>query len=503
MRTKKSIINTIVAFCSQFIIILLGFISRRVLIDSIGVQYLGINGLMTNILTIFSLAESGIGLAIGFSLYEPLAKDDTETVKSLMHFYKIIYRGLAILTAVIGIIFIPFLPYFLKESTVANPTLIYLLFLLSSVASYLWSYKITLNNSDQNNYMYTLANTITQIIVLIIKLFVLHYTKNYILYLLIDIGTTLLKNYIFSRILDKKYPYLRDKDIKKLDIKIKRKLFINIKSLFYNKLGNILTQCSDNLVISAFINITAVGLYSNYTTIITSVSGFITTFSKGVTASMGNLMASESKEVSYLIYKKIDFINYWLYTFSAVCLLCLVEPFVTIWLGKDYVLSFSILSLAVGTYYLKGINSGIDIVKSAAGLFVPDRFVPLIEAIANLIISIVLAYNYGISGVLCGTLISFLLFSFWTKPFFVFRDVFELSFIRYTLDEGKKIIIGILTAVITFYIQNLVHIQNIYINFLVKFFITIFLSNLLLIFFFFKTEEFQYLKSLFVTFLKN
>lgn len=497
MRTRKSIINTVVAFVSQVIVILLGFISRRVLIYSVGVEYLGINGLMTNILTIFSLAESGIGLAIGFSLYKPLAENNIEEIKSLMLFYKKAYHLLAILTAGIGLAFYPFLPVFLKGNTAPDVSVIYFLFLFSSVVSYLWSYKITLNSSDQNKYLYTIANTITQIAVLIIKVFVLYFTKNYILYLSIDIGTTLVKNIIFSYIMDKRYPYLRDKNIKKLDPSTKRKLFINIKSLFYGKLGNIISQCSDNLVISSIVSVTAVGMYSNYTTLVTSVSSFVTTFSSGVTASMGNLIASESKESAYEVYKKVDFINYWLYTFSATCLFCLIEPFVKIWLGTEYVLSFNILIVTVLTFYLKGINSGIDIVKSAAGLYYPGRYVSLIEAILNLIISIILSLKYGLLGVLIGTLVSFILCSFWTKPFYIYRDVFCIKFIKYITWEGEKIITSLVIAVVTYYSQFWIETgNNALLSFILKMILTVILSNGLLVLRYSRTKEFQYMKNM-------
>ncbi|GAB5617080.1 oligosaccharide flippase family protein [Faecalimonas canis] len=496
MRTKKSAINTIVAFASQVIVILLGFISRRVLIYSVGVQYLGINGLMTNILTIFSLAESGIGIAIGYSLYKPLAENDIEKIKSLMRFYKRTYQFLAALTAGIGLLFYPFLPIFLKGNTAPDVTAIYFLFLLSSVASYLWSYKVTLNSSDQNKYLYTIANTVTQIGVLIVKVFILYFTENYILYLAIEIGSTLIKNIIFSAILDKKYPYLKDKSVQKLDIETKRKLFTNIKALFVGKFGYIISQCSDNLVISSLVSINAVGMYSNYTTLVTSVAGFVTTFSSGVTASMGNLIASETKERSYAVYKRIDFINFWLYTFTGIGLFCLIEPFVEIWLGRDYILSFGILVFAVLTYYLKGINSGIDIVKSASGLFYPDRYVPVIEAVINLILSLILATKYGLVGVLAGTLISFLLCSFWTKPYFVYREVFEMSFRNYILWEGEKIITSVVVAGLTYYLQSLVRMENLFLEFILKMVVVTILANGILVLRYYRTEEFGYIKGI-------
>lgn len=496
MRTKKSFINTAVSFISQLIVILLGFISRRVLIYSVGVEYLGINGLMTNILTIFSLAESGIGVAIGYALYKPLAENDVEQIKSLMRFFKYTYWALAIGTAVIGLAFYPFLPFFLKDNTAPDANIIYLMFLFSSVVSYLWVYKTTLNSSDQNKYLYTIANTITQIAVLVLKVLVLYFTQNYILYLSIDIGTTIVKNLIFCRIVDKRYPYLKDTHVKKLDPEVRKGLFKNIKALFLGKVGYIVSQCSDNLVISSIVSVTAVGMYSNYTTLISSVSGFVTTFSSGVTASMGNLIASDTKERAYEVYKRVDFINYWLYTFSAVCLLCLIEPFIAIWLGQEFVMTKGILILAVVTYYLKGINSGIEIAKNAAGLYYPDRFVPMMEAFLNMGISIVMAKRYGVTGVLLGTLISFLAFSFWTKPYFVYRDVFCLPFGKYVAWEGEKIAISVLIALGTWYAVSLVSLSNLLLNFCLKAVLSLAISNGLLLLIYYRTEEFQYIRSL-------
>lgn len=494
-RTQKSITNTVVSFFSQFIIVMLGFISRRVLIYSVGVEYLGINGLMTNILTIFSLAESGIGLAIGYALYKPLAENDIEKIKSLMRFFRTTYHALAWMTAVIGLAFYPFLPFFLKDNTAPDANIIYLMFLGGSVVSYLWVYKTTLNSSDQNKYLYTIANTLTQIAVLILKVVILYFTENYILYLSIEIGSTIIKNVIFSIIIDRRYPYLKEKNVQKLDSETKKSLFTNIKALFFGKVGYILSQCSDNLVISSIVSVTAVGLYSNYTTLISSVSGFVSTFSSGVTASMGNLIASESKEKAYAVYKRIDFINYWMYTFSSICLLCLTEPFIKIWLGEDYVLSKGILVVAVATFYLKGINSGIDVAKSAAGLYYPDRYVPMLEAGLNLVVSIVLANRIGLLGVLIGTLVSFCLFSFWTKPYFVYRDVFGVPFTTYVVWEGKIIVIAFFLGCVIFAGTNLLSIGNMYLNFICKAILALVASNLLLVVIFHKTDEFGYIKS--------
>lgn len=504
MRTKKSILNFITAIFSQFIVILLGFISRRVLIYSVGVEYLGINGLMSNILSVFSLAESGIGVVIGYALYDPLSKNDYEKIKSLMDFYRKAYRLLAILTLILGLLFYPFLPFFLKGNTAPNTSIIYFLFLFSSVVSYLFSYKVTLNNSDQNNYLFTVANMLTQIIVLILKIIVLYITENYILFLLIDIFTTLVKNIIFSKIVDTKYPYIREKNIQKIDNDTKRSLFINIKSLFLGKLGLIISQCSDNLVISSIINITSLGLYSNYSTIISSISGFIRTFTSSITASMGNLIVQNDIKKNYNVFLKIDFINYWLYTFCSICMLCLVEPFVQIWLGKDYIMGFSILFFAVLVFYLDGLNLSVDMVKNATGLFYPDRYVPILQALANMFISIILAKRIGIAGVLIGTLISFIMFSFWIKPFLVYKYVFRLSLKLYFKMILKKIIVAFFTGGVCFCcVSNLNVSTNLMVNFILKMIESIFISNLVLVIIYHKNCQFKEISKLLLEYIKK
>lgn len=496
-RTHKSIKNTIILIISNFISILLGFISRRVLIYDVGIQYLGINGLMSNILTLFSLAESGIGTAIVYALYKPLAENNEEKIKSLMLFFKRVYSLLAGFTGITGFLFYPFLPIFLKGNTAENVNTIYFLFLFSSVSSYFWIYKAALNNADQNNYRYTIANTITNIIVLILKIVTLHFTQNYILYLSIDISSTMMKNIIFSSFVERKYPYLKNLSAKKIDIETISELKRNTKSLFFGKIGMILSQCADNLVISSIIGVIAVGMYSNYTTIINAISGFVGTFSNGITASMGNLIASSSSERIHVVFKRIDFINEWLYSFTSVCLICLIEPFVSlVWLGKDYLLPRNVMILSVVIYYLRGTASGVETVKNAAGLFYPDRFIPTVEALINLILSVFLAREMGISGVLVGTIISFVLCSFWIRPLIVYRMLIHKSVTEYWLSKLREAFSMMVTLAITSFIVSRISASNVFCCFILKAIVAVVVSNLCLLIVNRRNEEFLYTKDL-------
>ena len=493
MRTKKSAINMITAFICQFIVILLGFISRRVMFDSVGVEYLGINGLMNNILTILSLAESGIGVSIIYSLYKPLAENDVQKIKGLMNFYKYTYRALALFTLILGLSIAPFLDKLMKDNTVENSLLIYLLFLFSSVSSYLFSYKVSMNNADQNKYLANIINTVTQILVLVIKVFILYLTKNYILFLTIDIVSNLLKNIIFSKIIDRRYPYLQEKNKVRLDSETKKELFINIKSLFLGKVGYIISTVSDNLVISSFISIKTVGLYSNYTTLVSSVSGFVSIFISSISASVGNLIAKESEEKIYSVFKVTSLINFWLYGFSCICLYCLSEPFITLWLGRQYLMGKKVLLLIVINFMLSGLIAPIDSVKSAAGLYYPDRYVPMIAAIVNMSISIILVKPLGIIGVFIGTLVSTILFSFWIKPVLVYKNIFKKKVSKYFLEMGIKILGIISLCLICDMLGNKVYSSYSILGLLIRMIICIIIPNTIFIAVYYKTDELNYL----------
>ena len=493
MRTKKSAINMITSLISQFIIIILGFLSRRVMVDSIGVEYLGINGLMNNILTILSLAESGIGVAMVYALYKPLADNDIPQIKALMNFYKTTYRVLAILTAIIGLSILPFLDLFIKDNTIENASIIYLMFLFSSVCSYLYSYKVSMNNADQNKYLATIFNTITQILVLIIKVFILYITKNYILFLSIDIGSTLIKNIIFSRMMDKRYPYLKDKDKVRLDDETRKTLYTNIKALFFGKIGYILSTSADNLVISSMISIKTVGLYSNYTTLTSSVLGFVSVFMGSISASIGNLIASESNKKVYEIYKVTSFINFWLYGFSSICLFCLSDTFIALWLGKEYIMGNEVLFLIVLNFLIGGLMAPIDSIKSAAGLYKPDRFIPIVSAIVNLILSIILVKSLGLSGVLIGTVASTLLFSFWIKPMLVYKYIFNKNVSEYFIDIFLKSVSIFICGFLCWKLGEILFSGHTVLNLLGKLIICILIPNILIGLFMFKTKEFKYI----------
>ena len=492
MRTKKTIINMCAKFLNQIVVVLLGLISRRVMIDSVGVQYLGINGVLENVFTIISLAESGIGVAMIYSLYKPLTEKNEHVIKGLMQFYRKSYHILAVFTLCAGLSMIPFLDIFLKGNTVNNTMIIYFLFLFQAVTSYLFTYKVSLNNADQNQYIVTIINTVSQTIVLLLKIIILYFWKNYIIFLSIDVIFNLIRNLTISHIVDKMYPFLKDKEKVELDKEVKEPLYKNIRALFTGKLGYIVSVASDNLVISSKLSVISVGLYSNYTTILTAVSNFVKIFISSSSASLGNAVASETKENVYRIFKKMLFINFWIYTVCATGMFCLMTPFIeNIWLGKSFGLGNLTCFLIVFVFFLDGIMAPIDSVKSAAGIYWHDRYIPIIAATLNLIISILFVQKYQIAGVLMGTIISKVVLSFWIQPLLVYKILFKINLLEYFKLIIKYLCCFLGISMLSFEIVKILNYRMSFLILVFQGFVILAVSNMILWIIFGRTKEFK------------
>ncbi|MTO56809.1 oligosaccharide flippase family protein, partial [Turicibacter sanguinis] len=273
MRTSNSIKNSIIGTLTIFISMVTSFIAQAVFIRILSIDFLGLNGLFTNILSILSLFELGIGNAIIYNLYSPLAKKNKEEINSLMCFYKKSYHIIAILILICGVLILPFLNFIVRDVEVdINIYIVYILFLLSSVASYIISYKRSLIYADQKNYIINIIHMAYLIILNISQLLALYFTKNYYLYLIIKILYQLFENIVITVCANRLYPYLKDKKVKKLDKEIEQNIFLKIKALVFHKIGAVIINGTDNIIISAFFTIGIVGIYSNYYMIINGIN---------------------------------------------------------------------------------------------------------------------------------------------------------------------------------------------------------------------------------------
>lgn len=483
---------------------LLNFLNRTVFIYTIGSLYLGVNGLFSNVLSLLSLTEMGVGTAINFSLYKPLAEGDNEKVKSLMHFYRKTYRVIALLVLCFGLLLLPALKFLIKGGEgIEHKNFIYLIFLFSTVSSYLISYKQVLISADQKNYVVDNFNSFFNILVFFVQFVSLVIWKNYYVYLIINFIFGLIKNISLNIYITSKYEYLKDKDIKPLEEKEKKTIFEKIKALMLHKVGEVCIYQTDNLIISAFIDVAVVGLVTNYTLITNSVNKIVMALFNAATASFGNLLVTEEKDKVLKVFKVYNYLGFLFYAWISVILWFLITPFIRIWIGNNMVVESNVIMLLIINFFLTGMRIPLQNIKTVAGIFEQDKWVPIVQSIINLVVSIVGVHYFGLLGVYIGTFASSMLPNIY-RPVVVYKYAFGTSAISYFRDYLKYIIIIALEIVGIQYLIDICNVQfgNIFVWILWAIIISIvcWIVNLCL---FIKTAEFQYIKDLAMKMLKR
>ncbi len=457
-RSQKSINNAIVSVASAMVIFLLNFVRRTVFIRILTREYLGMSGLFSNILSFLALAELGVGHAMNYALYRPLRENDTEKLKSLMTLYRKMYTAIGVVILVIGLSLTPFLHLLIKEMPESIPEirLYYMIYVLRSAISYFFTYRRSLIVCDQKEYVAVLESLGISIASTVTELIILVRTHDYMLYLLTAVVFTIIGNLLISWIANRMYPFLREKDIKPLPGEDAAAITRNVSALFFHKLASVVVFSTDNIIISKFIGLVSVGLYSNYTMLIGGVKKLIGRLFSASMASVGNLMASDDKEASKKVFYRILFMNALLYGFSSSCLMCLMTPFIRLWAGESFVLPASVVIASAVSFYVTGMRQTLLVFKEAAGIFVQDRFKPIIEAFANLVISIPLAIRLGILGVILGTILSTLLVSFWFEAVVFFREVYGGGVSKYFYAQIRYALVNTAIAAAAFGLCSLI-----------------------------------------------
>ncbi|MFW0899361.1 lipopolysaccharide biosynthesis protein [Clostridium perfringens] len=496
MRIKKAIKNIATSIISQIVIIILGFVSRKVFIDNLGTEYLGINGLLTNILSMMVLIEGGIGISIVYNLYKPLAENNKEQIIALVNLYKKSYRVLALIILIISIFLYPFLNKIMKTDISAiSIILVYSIFVIKNIVSYLNAYKWALINADQKGYILTINNLIFQIVTTISKIIILVLTKNYLLFLLIELIIFIIQNFVNTKTIRRIYPYLNDKVNVSLDSKTKNNINKNIRAMFLHNIGGYLVFSTDNILISSFINVSTVGLYSNYTMIIGQLSGLLSPVISGIGAGVGNLIATENEEKIYEIFKTTFFISFWIYSFATIFLYNLLEPFINWWIGEGYLLNKFVFLVVLFNFYINGMRSVIGTYKSKAGLFVQDKYMPALEGVVNLVMSLILIKYLGLVGVFLGTTISTLIIPFWNQPRIVYKELLKKSVSKYFITYLVYLMIMLGVGWVTSNICNSIVSGYSFTSLIVRGVVCVIIPNIIYFIIFFKTKEFQYLWS--------
>ncbi|WP_195986761.1 sugar translocase [Clostridium sp. D53t1_180928_C8] len=503
-RTVNSIRNIATGFIGQFIQTILGFISRTVFIKFLAAEYLGVSGLFSNILSMLSLAELGVGTAIIYALYKPLAERDKKEISVLMGFYARAYKTIGIVIAIIGVVLMPLLNVIIKDAPNIKENLyvLYCFYLFNTVVSYFYSYKNSIIVADQKNYISAIISYLISIVQTILQIIVLVVTRNFLVYLAVQTIGTLSFNIIISKMADKLYPFLKENNDISIDKEKKSALIKNIRALMIVKLSGVLVNNTDNMIITYFSGLATVGLSSNYTMLIGIINTVLNQIFNGITASVGNLNAKESKERQREFFYIINFANFWIYGFCSICIIILINDVINIWIGSKFILPLNIAIILAINFYMVGMQNVVWTFKNTMGLFRKGRYILIITAILNLTLSMILGNFFGLFGILLATAISRILTNVWYDPYAVYRYGLECKSKEYFKRYIEFLIILILNLLITRLVCNFIIVNNIW-TLLFKILICTVISNILFIILLCKKKEFMYFKNFIINILRS
>ena len=491
-KTYKSVVNIIFGVGSQVFNLLLSFISRTIFIRLLGAEYLGINGLFTNILTVLSLAELGFGNAIIYSMYKPLVEKDEDKMAALLNFYKKAYNSIAFIVFIVGVLAIPFLKYLVNlPENMKNINVYYFMFLMNTVLSYLFSYKSAILTADQKGYLLQIYSTVIKIVQFILQIAVLILTHNYILYLVIQLLCTLINNVITAIKTNKLYPFIKKKN--QLSSKEKKNIFSNVGAMFIYKVTAIVVNNTDNILISVLVGTISVGYYSNYYLIINSLNTILNTIFSSVYASIGQLNAGDDLKRKYTIFKFVDLCGFIIFGVCTICLVFLMNDFIFLWIGNEYLLdNWTELAIIIN-FYMAGILNPVWMYRDTTGLFRDTKLISILNCILNLILSIILGKIIGMFGILIATAISRLLTTFWYNPYMLFKKFFKKKPSEFFKNQILQVVEILFVCLILSVINKILFKEMTIFIFIVKALITFFVSLGLIVILNYRKEEFKYL----------
>lgn len=491
-RTEYSARNAAVAICARILAILGGFVSRVVFAHTLSQEY-GINGLFNDILNVLALSELGVGTAITFALYKPIAEGDTERQKSLMRMYRNFYRGIGLIVLALGLLLVPFLGYLFKEPPqVEHLTMIYLMYLANSVLSYTFVYKRTLIDAHQLNYISVFYQTVSWFAQSVLQIGVLLFTRNFVLYVSVMILCTVVHNLCISAKADRMYPYLRDREVTGLPEEERKEIFRNIRAMFMHKTSTVIVNSTDNLLLSALVGIQSVNCYTTYYLVIGSVRQILNQMFNGITASVGNLGVESDAGRVRRIFEAAFFLDQWVFGMATVCLYQVLNPFVELFFGSKFVFNVHITLVLCLNFYLTGMRQATLVFRDSLGVFWYDRYKSLAEAAVNLVVSLALGSWLGTIGVFIGTTVSIVTTSLWVEPYMLYKHKLKCSVRKYFL---RYALYGVVTFAILYFTDFVCSriTGNLFAVCALRLVCCMLITNLVYLLLYYRTEEFRLL----------
>lgn len=401
-RTQNSTRNLAFGITYKVMSLLMPFAIRTIIVYKLGADYLGLTSLFTSILTMLNMTELGIGSAITFCLYKPVAEDDTETVCALLNLLKKLYNLIGIITLSVGLILMPFLSHFISKGYPAdiNIYILYGIYLFQTVVSYLmYSYKNVLLEVYQRTDIVHKINTVIDLIKYIIQIVILFVFEDYYIYALALPVAQVAVNLVINRVTNKTFPNLHPKG----EVPRETKIIIRNKVLFLSahSITSKFTNSIDNIVISASLGLVPIALYGNYTYIYSAILSFVMIAYQAVKASVGNIMNTSSKEQNRRLYESLSFLSWWGSSVCTICLLCLYQPFMELWLGKDYLLSDITMVWCCLYFYVNCQRQFLTMVYiGTSGLWNKTLLRQILVTISNLMLDILLVKPFGVAGII-------------------------------------------------------------------------------------------------------
>lgn len=428
-RTSLAARTSVVGVVGRVATLALSLVSRTVFIRLLGTRYLGVNGLYSDILTVLSLSELGIGAAMTFALYKPVALHEDEKIRELLAFYRRAYRVVALATTAAGLALLPFLPAIVRGGdgfTAFELRLYFVVFLANTASAYFVSYKYGLVSAMQQNYVQTLIGLVTSLACEVARLVVLLATESFLAYLLSGTLALLLCRVLTVRYLDARYPILAEHPDRALPRQERSGILREVRSLFVHQLSNVIVHATSSIIIAAApaLGIGVVGLVSNYNAVVNNVSALALVLVGGVTAGFGNLAATATPVRFAEVFDEMHFASFWLFGICSVCLFVLLPPFIVVWIGRDYLIDDASFLLMIVNFYLQGQCSAYNNARIAKGQFGTDSGWALAQATVSLVVSVGGAVAIGLPGVYVGMVASRLVL-FVSRPCVTSRLLFE------------------------------------------------------------------------------
>ena len=503
-RTNAAIKNIIYTNISTIVLMLASFACRMVFVRILNESYLGVNSLFSNVIGLLSVAELGIGSAIGFELYQPLADKEANKDKliQLMQFYKKCYWAIGTIIFIVGLMLIPFLHYFAKDpGNIGDIRLYYIVFLFNSASSYFVSYKFTLTSADQKNYIYFIVNTLSTLLGDIVQIIALVLTKNYFIYLISGSIMIFIVRIIASNRINNLYPFLKEKTDEKLDRTEISHITRNIKAIFVHKMADKFITQTDNIITSTFVGLSFAGLMDNYVLIISSIKSIAMSISNSVIAGFGNMIATiKDKNVIYERYRQYRFLFMWIMGVFGICIFALINPLVSFLFGEKYLIPLYVLFVYMIEFYFSGESTCLSTIKEPAGIFVQDRWISILRAIVNIVFSIIFAIKFGLVGVYMGTICQRLVLLA-CLPLIINKNLFHQNMFKYYANMIYMFIVTLINGAMCYLVA--IYLNQSIIMYFISAAIIFLLSNFIYYIFYHKMSEYKFVMNLVLSKTKN